>query len=108
MLLRITSPTEWGDERIDDEGEGFVHLSSEHQVVSTANRYYGGRCDLLLLVVDETKVGEIRVEGGFPHLYAPLTADAVVDVVPFPCEDDGTFRLALVPMHAGRPPASDV
>ena len=108
MLLRITSPDEWSDGRITDEGDGFVHLSEPHQVLTPANALYAGRRDLQLLVLDEAKLGEIRVEGGFPHLYDTLTADAVVDVVSFPCDDDGAFRLALVPMHAGSPPASDL
>ena len=108
MLLRITSPAEWAGGRIDDDGEGFVHLSGAHQVLTAANTYYAGRRDLQLLVLDESKLGEIRVEGGFPHLYDALTADAVVDVVSFPCDDDGAFRVALVPMHAGSPPASEL
>ena len=108
MLLRITSPDEWAGGRIDDDGDGFVHLSREHQVLTAANTYYAGRRDLQLLVLDEPKLGEIRVEGGFPHLYDSLTDDAVIDVLSFPCDDDGAFRLALVPMHAGSPPASDL
>lgn len=108
MILRITSPTEWAEGRIDDDGEGFVHLSHEHQVLTAANTYYKGQRNLLLLVLDEAKLGEIRVEGGFPHLYDALTAEAVLGIVDFPCDDDGAFRLALVPVHAGSPPASDL
>lgn len=108
MLLRITSPAEWADGRIADEGKGFVHLSGPEHVLVPANAMYRGQRDLMLLVLDEAKVGEIRVEGGFPHLYDTLTADAVLDIMPLPCDDDGAFRLALVPMHAGAPPASDL
>jgi uncharacterized protein (DUF952 family)/GNAT superfamily N-acetyltransferase len=107
-LLRITSPDEWAGERIGDEGDGFVHLSGPHQVLQPANLLYAGRSDLLLLVLDEEKVGEIRVEGGFPHLYDTLRGDAVVAVVPFPCDPDGVFRLALVPTYAGVPPAAEL
>jgi uncharacterized protein (DUF952 family)/predicted GNAT family N-acyltransferase len=107
-LLRITSPDEWAEGRIDDDGEGFVHLSAPHQVLTAANAYYRDRRDLLLLVVDQARLGEVRIESGFPHLYDPLHEDAVVDVVSFPCDADGAFRLALVPMHAGGPPASDL
>jgi len=108
VLVRITSPDEWAGGRIDDDGEGFVHLSAPHQVVLAANEHYRGRRDLELLVLDRARLGAIRVEGGFPHLYDALPSDAVTDVLAFPCDDDGTFQLALVSMFAGEPPASDL
>jgi uncharacterized protein (DUF952 family)/GNAT superfamily N-acetyltransferase len=108
MLLRITSPAEWSRGRIDDEGGGFVHLSGPEQVLTPANQLYAGRRDLQLLVLDPARLGAIRVEAGFPHLYDSLTADAVLDVVSFPCDDDGTFRLALVPMYSGASPAREL
>jgi uncharacterized protein (DUF952 family)/GNAT superfamily N-acetyltransferase len=108
-LLRITSPAEWAGGAIDDEGDGFVHLSEPHQVLTPANALYRGQRDLLLLVLDESRLGDIRVEGGFPHLYdTPLCADAVVRTVAFPCDDDGEFRLVLVPSDPRVPPASDL
>lgn len=108
MLLRITSPDEWASGEIGDEGDGFVHLSRPDQVLTPANALYRGRADMQLLVLDPARLGDVRVEDGFPHLYGTLTADAVVDTVSFPCDDDGAFRLAFVPMHASRPPASDL
>lgn len=109
MLLRITSPAEWANGRIETEGQGFVHLSGPGQVLTPANAMYEGQRDLMLLVVDATKLrDEVKVEGGFPHLYGPLTSDAIVDVVAFPCDADGAFRLTLVPMFAGEPPASEL
>lgn len=108
VVVRITSPAEWADGRITDEGDGFVHLSRPDQVLEPANALYHGRADLQLLILDPAKLSDVRVEGGFPHLYGELTSDAVVDVVSFPCDDDGGFRLALVPMHASRAPASDL
>lgn len=109
MLLRITSPAEWANGSIETDGEGFVHLSGPHQVLTPANAMYRGQRDLMLLVVDPSKLHhEVKVEGGFPHLYGPLTSDEVIDVVRFPCDDDGRFRLVLVPTHAGKRPASDL
>ena len=109
VLLRITSPDEWASGEIGDEGDGFVHLSTPQQVLTPANALYRGRHDLQLLVLDPARLeGDVRVEGGFPHLYGTLTADAVVDTISFPCDDDGAFRLAFVPMHASQPPASDL
>jgi uncharacterized protein (DUF952 family)/GNAT superfamily N-acetyltransferase len=107
--VRITDAAEVAALPRHDDGDGFVHLSEPHQVLTAANTFYAGRTDLDLLVLDATKLdGDIRVEGGFPHLYGTLGADAIVDRVAFPCDDDGEFRLALVPMHAGSPPASEI
>ena len=109
MLVRITDAAEVAALPRSDDGDGFVHLSQPHQVLTAANTFYAGRTDLDLLVLDETKLeGEIRVEGGFPHLYGTLHADAIVDRVAFGPDDDGRFRLALVPTHGGEPPASDL
>lgn len=77
------------------EEEGFVHCSTAEQVQATADRFYAGRSDVVLLTIDPTLVGaEIRVEGGFPHLYGPLPTSAVVAAVPVPVGPDGRLQLA--------------
>jgi uncharacterized protein (DUF952 family)/GNAT superfamily N-acetyltransferase len=107
--VRITDAAEVAALPRHDDGDGFVHLSEPHQVLTAANTFYAGRTDLDLLVLDAAKLdGEIRVEGGFPHLYGTLPADAITDAIALPCDPDGAFRLALVPAHAGSPPASDL
>lgn len=64
---------------LDDPG--FVHLSYQHQVPATADRYYRDRPGLVLLTVDPDRLtAEVRVEDGFPHAYGPLDLDAVVAV----------------------------
>lgn len=108
MLLRITSPDELARLPIGDDGDGFVHLSRPDQVLTPANAIYSGRRDLLLLALDRAMLCDIRVEGGFPHLYGPLERDAIAATVGFPCDADGEFRLALVPVHAAEPPARDL
>jgi uncharacterized protein (DUF952 family) len=109
-LLHMTTAAEWAGGRIEAApGEDFVHLSRPEQLHVPANAFYAGRRDLILLVVDPARlVDEVKEEGGFPHLYGPLLADAVVDVLPFPADDDGSFHLVFAPMDAGRPPASDL
>ena len=82
-------------------------------MVGSADRYFRGRGDLVLLCIEESRVaGELRyeppavIDGApdrrtgelFPHLHGPLALDAVIRVVPFPCRGDGSFAL---PPEAG-------
>ena len=110
VLLHIIGRDEWtaalalGRPHVapgQDEA-GFMHLSTPDVVLIPANRFYAGRDDLVLLVIDERRLSaELRWEEGvppvgdlqFPHLYGPLELDAVVEVVDFPVDPDGSFRL---------------
>jgi uncharacterized protein (DUF952 family) len=71
-----------------DRRDGFVHFSAAGQVVQTAAIHFGGQTGLVLLTVDEDRLGgELRWEvsrGGdrFPHLYGDLPVTAVVAVHP--------------------------
>jgi uncharacterized protein (DUF952 family) len=77
--------------------QGFVHLSERGQVLGTANRFFRGRRDLLLLEIDAAKLSDpVRYEEGepgvlFPHLYGPLPVSAVVSAKPLVPGGDGTF-----------------
>ena len=85
--------------------EGFVHCSTPVQALKTANRFFRGQRDLLMLCVNELRLSAIvRLEGPvylqcgsqdefFPHVYGTIDLEAVVQVVEFPCEVDGSFRL---------------
>jgi uncharacterized protein (DUF952 family) len=88
------------------ETEGFIHCSTPEQVVETANRFFPGQQDLVLLTIDESKLeAELRYEpasGGsaddargelFPHLCGRLNLSAVVRVVAFAPGADGRFTL---------------
>ncbi|WP_255413824.1 DUF952 domain-containing protein [Pseudonocardia sp. MH-G8] len=107
-LLHISNPTEWETMRAAGviappslDEVGFVHLSTPEQVALPANRIYGGRSDLLLLVLDPERIGvEVRFEPGvptdpesmrFPHAYGPIPTSAVVDVRPYAPGPDGSF-----------------
>jgi uncharacterized protein (DUF952 family)/predicted GNAT superfamily acetyltransferase len=82
-LLHIVEPSTWTG-RAEPGPEGFVHLSRPDQVHIPAGLFYADRPALALLVVDEARLGApVRVEDGFPHLYGPLTDDAVIDLVPY-------------------------
>jgi uncharacterized protein (DUF952 family) len=78
--------------------EGFIHCSTGKQVEGTANRYYSGRTDMVLLEIDPAQVApEIRYEGlpgrdVFPHIYGPLDTCSVVRVHPFKPAENGSFH----------------
>ncbi|HEY6745321.1 MAG TPA: DUF952 domain-containing protein [Mycobacteriales bacterium] len=60
--------------------EGFVHCSYADQVAGVAAAYYADAGDLVLLRIDPVRVpAEVRVEGGFPHVYGPIPAAAVIE-----------------------------
>ncbi len=78
-----------------DVADGFIHLSTTAQVRGTAAHHFAGQDGLLLVGVDPARLGAaLRYEpsrGGalFPHLYAPLSLDAVVSVTALPLGADG-------------------
>lgn len=97
-------PAEW-------EADGFIHLSSLHQLLTPANRFYRGRTDLVALVLDAHLLGSAVVwEAGtgtverFPHLYSAITAEAVLGEVELAPQPDGGFLLPPALMRAVRSP----
>jgi uncharacterized protein (DUF952 family) len=112
MLLHIVKRDAWvravaaGSYAAESlHAEGFIHCSTERQVLRTAQRFYAGQRDLLLLAIAARRLtSELRYEAPhhppanpddrlFPHIYGPLNVDAVDEAYEFPCEEDGTFRL---------------
>lgn len=82
------------------EAEGFIHFSTRDQLPRSAARFYAGRDDLMVLVVDEARVGPpIRYEPAhgelFPHVYGALNLDAVEEALPLRW-DGGAF---VMPDH---------
>lgn len=91
------------------ETDGFIHFSQRHQVLDVANTFYRGQANLVILVVEPSRLkAELRYEAPahpsvsssvpgpenqFPHLYGPLNMDAVLEVVDFPPGADGLFSL---------------
>ncbi|MBU1068131.1 DUF952 domain-containing protein [Myxococcota bacterium] len=112
IILHITSREDWeaalssGFYRSASlDAEGFIHCSTLGQTVDTADRFFPGRRDLVLLCIDEDRAGsEVRYEGPasdhdprmesrFPHIYGPLNVSAVVRVVAFVPDAGGHFAL---------------
>lgn len=77
--------------------EGFIHCSTVQQVARTANRFYAGQSDLLLLHIDtDLLAADLRWEAAdgdsFPHIYGPLNLDAVQAATDFAPGEGGIFR----------------
>jgi uncharacterized protein (DUF952 family) len=84
--------------------EGFIHCSTLDQVVETANRFFHGRQDLVLLSINAelvtaplrferpVDVSDARSNFVFPHIYGALNLNAVTQTVDFPSEGN-EFRL---------------
>ncbi|MFC7134280.1 MULTISPECIES: DUF952 domain-containing protein [Salinibaculum] len=93
MLEGDADPT--GDSPYRDpslDSEGFIHCSTPAQVVTIAQTLYADAEDLRLLVVDPDRLDapvkyEEMPQGGYAHVYGPINAEAIADVVPFPTED---------------------
>ena len=107
MILHITTRKQW-DKAISEgiytdsslEEEGFIHCSTEQQILESANRYYHGRSDLLLLCISSSKIkAPILYEDSYqkgevyPHIYGSLNLDAVLQTFDFPANSDGSFTL---------------
>jgi uncharacterized protein (DUF952 family) len=110
-LLHITERTAWesarqaGEYRLSTrhrtlEEEGFVHCSLRHQLRTVAEFLYGDADDLVVLVIDSTRLpAPLRYESTdgtseiFPHVYGPIPVEAVSDVIAVTRDDTG--RLVL-------------
>ena len=85
------------------EDQGFIHCSFANQVEMIADLIYRDRRDVLLLVIDPSRVqAEVRVEnleGGrhlFPHVYGALPIEAVVRVDHVPLNDDRRLAVGML------------
>jgi uncharacterized protein (DUF952 family) len=117
MIVHIVKRSEW--ERAVKRGtyapaslraEGFIHCSTPAQAIATANRFYRGQKDLIVVHIDESRLkAELKYEAAakarphgeaagelFPHLYGELNVDAAVRVVELRCAPDGSFGEGVI------------
>lgn len=113
MILHITSKKEWLEAQQRGEytapsleTEGFIHCSTEKQVLHVANAFYRGKNDLVLLALDEAQLKpEIKWEAPagppaagisesdlFPHVFGPINLIAVASVLDFEPDSTGTWH----------------
>jgi uncharacterized protein (DUF952 family) len=107
MIFHIVPQADWSDAQPQApyqpeslSAEGFIHCSTREQLVGSATLHFQGQSTLVVLCIDEQRVeAGIRYESLtgdaplFPHIYGPLNADAIVDVLDLPQSDDGAFQL---------------
>jgi uncharacterized protein (DUF952 family) len=78
-----------------DLKDGFIHLSTGAQARRTAQLYFAGQGNLVLVAIDEASLGDaLKYEPSrdgdlFPHLYGSLPLTAVLSVRPLPLGADG-------------------
>lgn len=105
MIYHITHQNEW-EEALEERSyqadslqtEGFIHCSKLEQLQCTANRYYQGEKNLLILCIDEDRLtSPVKYENTtngselFPHIYGPLNPSAVTTLVVLKPQTDGSF-----------------
>ncbi|MFM9891132.1 MAG: DUF952 domain-containing protein [Rickettsiales bacterium] len=75
-----------------DVADGYVHFSTAEQSAETAQKYFAGQTDLILLTVDAVQLGDaLKWEasssgtraGLFPHLYGPLKLSHIISATAF-------------------------
>ena len=112
MIFHITSRKEWlsaqtlGEYRAPSlDTEGFIHTSTDKQVAHVASAFYRGQNGLVLLVIDETRLkSEVKWEAPagppaegispsdkFPHIYGPISIEAVASVLDLEPDTEGIF-----------------
>ena len=114
-LFHLAPRSQWEDTQHREayraetlESEGFIHCSTIHQVLPVADALFRGRQDLVLLLIDSSKVlvplvyeAGASVEGTpvgepserYPHLYGPLNREAVLNVYDLLPDAQGQFAL---------------
>ncbi len=106
FIFKIVPRAEWmasgGDYHgsAQDRADGFLHFSTAAQLPETLRLYYAGQDDLILVATDPRACGaalrwEYSASRGedFPHLYAPLSCDAMKWARPITRDVAGGFAL---------------
>jgi uncharacterized protein (DUF952 family) len=109
VIFKIVHSGEWRAaeaERIyggsgKDKADGFLHFSTEEQLLGTLTRYYADAGDLVLVAVDADALGDaLKYEPStagalYPHLYGDLPLSTVKWSRPIKRSAAGQFLLPL-------------
>ncbi|PSF39007.1 DUF952 domain-containing protein [Aphanothece hegewaldii CCALA 016] len=113
MIFHITSNQAWQQAQKQGEyttvslkNEGFIHCSTQEQVIKVANAFYLGHSDLIVLCIDEDKlINSVKWEEPahqisdnppvitsqeiFPHIYGAINLKAVTQIIPLIASENG-------------------
>jgi uncharacterized protein (DUF952 family) len=109
LIFKIVHAEEWRDAEsvaiyfgsAKDKADGFLHFSTEEQLMGTLTRYYASANDLVLVAVEADTLGKaLKYEPStagalYPHLYGDLPVEAAKWSRPIAREKDGKFILPL-------------
>lgn len=115
MILHLTTRDNWHASQqqgfVTAESlstEGFIHCSTELQILGVANKYYSGAQNMVLLQIELANLTApiqweppAHIDGSpaksneplFPHVYGEINIAAVTRVIDFPCDDSGQFAM---------------
>jgi uncharacterized protein (DUF952 family) len=112
LIFKICHAAEWreathrgsygGSDK--DRQDGFLHFSTEPQLLGTLQKWYAMATDLVLVGVEADSLGpclkwEASRDGAlFPHLYGSLPVDAALLVAPIDRDASGGFILPTAAM----------
>jgi len=115
-IYHITSKSHWMEARRNTSyaadslaTEGFIHCSTEEQLLPVAESFFAGQGGLVVLVMDADRVGApVRWERSvqppgvdesavFPHVYGPIMLDAVVASADLEKNELGRFVMPTFP-----------
>jgi uncharacterized protein (DUF952 family) len=107
IILHTLKKVDWEKYKNEDyygedsiEKFGFIHCSDIKNHVEVANREFLDDGEVIILCIETEKVDakikweDLKNRGvSFPHIYGRLNLDAVLRVLDFPRNNDGTFIL---------------
>lgn len=107
QIFKVATRAAWEDARAtgtlaasaDDARDGFIHLSTAHQLAGTLAKHFKAQTDLVLIELDAAALGaDLRWERSrgqdlFPHLYTSLPTSAVRAAFPLDLDANGKHIL---------------
>jgi uncharacterized protein (DUF952 family) len=107
LIYHITQASDWEKSKTSQHysapslnSEGFIHASSYQQILHTANKFFKGQQNLLLLGIDPLKLScqviyEPGVDDGllYPHIYGSINKEAVRLILPISYTSEGEFYI---------------